>query len=526
MKKRLTILALLLVFALLLCACSGSSTESNTGTTGEQSTGNQSPAAEQKPLTIGTINRVETFDVTQSQMWVDGVNASLIHASLTRYNKDVDGKYEPDVLESIEMAEDGMSAVLTVRDGVKFSNGEVLDAEDIVFTLTSYSQSPYRASYYTNFASFEATDALHVNVKFFRPMFAHKLDFVFSVTYVLPNEYCTEKGIEEFAKNPIFSGPYVISNYDEAAGNIKYTRNPDYYGTPAIIETVKLRFIQDASAATISLEKGEIDYMQPQTSQYNTISTFSNVTTKFQASPVFGYITLNTEQEPFNDPVVRKAFAHAVDREGIAISYSGGNGYRLLDYFWLQYWGEQPANLEPAGYEFDTTKAKKMLEDAGYTLPIDLGSMKIIPSVANPAVVLQQNLLEAGFKVEIEQIDVSAYIPMLMTGDYKVNFMMGFSFDDDPVTGLDNYFTIEQIGLMNFPRYNNPELEKTIKAGIASIDATERYELAAQALNIMCEEVPVVPICSMDQLVVTAKNLVIPQDHIESLRVDTWYWAE
>ena len=537
--------ALALILALALCMALFAGCNSDTGNNDQnnnqqqsnqdnQSNNNSSeqqgsqtqgePAAEQKELTFSYNQKLASWDPIVFNMTAQSYCGDLMYSALVFYDpKEPDG-VTPNVAIAWEELTDAEGWLITIRDDVKFSNGEILGADDVAFTLEQYSVSPYRATNYGMIDHCEVVDATHVRVIFkeannyFIPLLAD--------VYPVEKDYYEQVGSEGWSEKPLFYGPYVMESLDESTGNVTFKKNPDYFGTPGVMETIYYRVIVDQSTAMIALEKGDINYYNLTGNQYAMFKDNKDVDTYFTKTPIFAYLTFNTEVAPTNDPIFRKAIAYALDRESYAITVNGDYGYTYVDTFWSDIWGEDPAP-NAVRYEYNIEKAKELLAQGGYQTPYDLGIIAISATYSDLGVIIQQCLSDVGINCELSTAEGSTWIVDLIMGNYTVEYMNGNNLGDDPVGGLLSAFATDSINGLNLPRYSNPQVDEWLLKARSTKDENEKRELLSKALTQIQEDCPVVPVYVADAIRGVTAGLVLPEEmNAGHMYIERWYWAK
>lgn len=533
MKKAVSLMLALSMTLALLTGC-GSKQDGQDGTDtngdGQEMVStidgkNTVPAAEQKPIVIYSGMKPHTLDPLDFQYGTESTIGDLIYSPLLFAYDDGEDGVRPNIITEYERLTDAEGYLFTIREGVTFSNGEALTADDVAFTLEQYATNAYTATDYEKIDHCEVVDDTHVRVILSEPFNA--LLKLLPDVYVLAKDYYTEVGGSGYSENPVFSGPYVIADRDDATGNMTFAKNPDYYGDGGYVDTIKYRVITDLSTALVAFETGEINTISCSGNTYKALMNNDKVDFLVNPSPIFGQLFFNTSVEPMNDPIFRKAVAYALDNEAFAIAANGTYGYTLVDSCWSDTWGEAPVQVE--SYEYNTEKAKELLAEGGYETPYDLGTLTCTSRWADLCVVIQQCLADAGINVKLESVDGSAWIMGLITGDYKLTYMLENDFSADAAVGFKTFLHSNAIGGTNMTRYNNPEMDKLLDLATATDDPAEKRETLGKIITLLNDDLPAYTVYNVNRGLAVTKGLtfnadeITPDDHEYFYR---WFWAE
>ena len=327
----------------------------------------------------------------------------------------------PDLAEGYEIADDGKTFTFQLKGGVKFHNGRALKAGDIKYsierTVRPETQSP-GAGFYSMIEGFddvqsgeakelsgiETPDDATVVFRLSRPdaTFLHVLALNFA--HVVPQEEVEAAGAD-FGKNPVGTGAFKLAKWT-LGQRLVFERNPDYdkKGLPKL-DKITFEIGQEPLVALLRLQRGEVDILgDPIPSAKflevkNSEEWGDNIVEGGQLQT--GYVTMNVNVPPFDDPKVRRAVNHAINKDRIIRIING----RAV-----------PANqpLPPAmpgyaqdykGYAYDPARAKALLAEAGHEdgVQTELLAMNTDP---NPRIAqaIQQDLAAVGIKAELRPL--------------------------------------------------------------------------------------------------------------------------
>ena len=310
-------------------------------------------------VVIAIGSEPETLDPTQG--WGHG-NAPIVQSTLVRYTSEL--SFENDLATGYELSQDGLTWTFTIRDDVKFTDGEKLTASDVAFTLET-AKAAQGAVDLTYMESAVAKDDKTVVITLSKPTSIF-LNTLASVGIVPEHAYGDDYGM-----NPIGSGPYKFVEW-KAQEQIIFTANEDYYdGVPAIKNVTVVFMSEDAALAAVQAGQVDVAYstatlgttevegyhVEAITSADNRGFTLpvlpAEGKTTESGAPIGNDVTCNSE--------IRQAIAYAIDRQLIADVVLNGFGrpaYSEND--------GMPWNNPEVKIETDVEHAKKLLADAGW----------------------------------------------------------------------------------------------------------------------------------------------------------------
>ena len=345
MKKRVLALVLAAAMVLGLTACGGSEGTASTedGTTAEATTEESGDAAESTEVAASTGEKIlsvqvgpdpETIDPALNSA-VDGGNM-LLHAFECLLAVDQDGKLIPGQAESWETSEDGLTWTFHLRDGLKWSDGSDLTANDFVYSWKRVCDpmvaAPYAETVLSMVAGYE--EAIAGDLDALQVVAADDQTLV--VTLSAPCSYfgslaafATLSPVQQAtveangdawataAETYISNGPFYVSEWGPGS-HILMSKNPYFWYADAIkLDGIKWNLIEDANAAYSAYQTGEVLMIKDVPTEEIPSLTGSS---DFYVDPIIGtyYLSLNIDREPFNDAKVRKALSLAIDREYVA----------------------------------------------------------------------------------------------------------------------------------------------------------------------------------------------------------------
>ncbi|MEZ5666689.1 MAG: ABC transporter substrate-binding protein [Alphaproteobacteria bacterium] len=426
----------------------------------------------------------------------------------------------PDLAESYEISDDGLTYTFHLRDGVTFHNGRALTAADIKYsierTVNPETLSPGQGFFWmidgfdaaaagetTDLSGITTPDDATVVIRLSQPnaTFLHVMAINFS--FAVPREVVEQYGAD-FGKHPVGTGAYALTEW--ALGQrLVFDRNQAYYreGLPKL-DRIVFEVGQDPSVALLRLQNGEVDILGDGIPPANFVEVSQNPDYADQivegGQLHTGYVTMNVLMPPFDDVRVRQAVNMAINKDRIVRIING----RAV-----------PANqpLPPAmpgydpdyaGYAYDPDGAKALLAEAGLADGFDteLYAMNTDP---NPRIAqaIQQDLAAIGIRVELQTLAQSTVIdaggqpdqaPMIWSGGmaWIADFPDPSNFYG-PILGCGGAVQ----GGWNWAWYCNEELDAMAAEADAMTDparADERLALWSQVYARVMDDAPWAPV--------------------------------
>jgi len=393
---------------------------------------------------------------------------------------------------------DNKTIEFNLKRGIKFHNGEDLKADDVVFTfqriLTQEIGAP-RRGFVDEVESVEGIGDYIVRFKLkcswpvFLQMLVHN--------QIVPKDYLTQVGENEFAKHPVGAGPFKFVE-GELHEQIVLERFDEYYGGadelppvgPPFLERVIFRMMPDASTRLAALEAGTVHIIQG-VPKYAVSQLCSNpdVMVKMTTSTRPKFIDLNVTKPPFDDVRVRQALNYAVDVDTLLAKVVGGLGIILSGPL-------SPANLyaDPnlAPYGYDPAKAEVLLAEAGYKLGDISFVIDAYGSYVETAEVVAAQLQELGMNVAVGIWEYQAVKPFLLNCERQAFLRDWGDSAFDPVGYIEAKWQTHTEGTSagrgNFSCYSNARVDELIEMGASEPDPEKRWVIYSEVQRLIYED--------------------------------------
>ncbi len=314
-----------------------------------------------------------------------------------------------------------------------------------------------------------------------------------------------EKFGAKYIENPVGTGPFKFESW-KRNDTITVVKNEEYWkdGLPKL-DKIIFKVITDNSARLNALVKGEVDLMDGlNPSDVAKVEADSNLQIFERPSMNIGYLGFNVEKEPFDNKKVRQAINHAINKQAILDNFYEGTAEPAKNPIPPSVNGY---NDDIEDYEFDLDKAQKLLEEAGLKdgFKMDLWAMPVprpyMPNGQKVAEAIQADLEKIGIEVNIVSMEWATYLEKTRDGEAPM-FMLGWTGDNgDADNFLYALLDKDSIGSNNYSRYANEDVHKLLIEAQTETDEDKRNELYKEALEIIHDDAPWVPIAhSVPQL--------------------------
>jgi ABC-type transport system substrate-binding protein len=344
--------------------------------------------------------------------------------------------------------------------------------------------------------SIEAVDQYTVKFSLCVPDPAFPSKAAFSAFAIHPSEYLEATGGGgDLIRNPIGTGPYMLEEWT-AGESVTFKRFDDYWGTPAIAETLVFRWNAEAAARLTELQAGTIDGMDnPAPDDFARIREDSNLALYDRPGTNVFYIGFNNTFEPFDDVRVRQAFAMGIDRQRIVDNFYPAGSIVATQFMPPSIFGYTP---EVTWYDFDPEAARALLAEAGYPdgFEVTLNYRDVVRGyLPQPGVVAQDIAAQL-----LENLNVTVNIEVMESGEFldaadegRLAFhLLGWGADyPDATNFLDYHF-----GAGASAQFGNkhPEITEPLAQAAALSDPAARLEIYKVANQAIKDLVPMIPV--------------------------------
>ncbi|MEA2597932.1 MAG: peptide/nickel transport system substrate-binding protein [Thermomicrobiales bacterium] len=436
--------------------------------------------------TFGTGQGFTTLDPHKPGLLNDQSSHAGIWNGLVKMNDNME--VQPDLAESWENP-DPLTYIFHLRTGVKFHNGREMTADDVVFSLDRVKDTA-TGSRWASFALAQYDHAEAVDPSTIK--IVNKNPFPAQVASLTKVKIVAKENVDAIGEKPIGTGPFTVKEFVQD-DRVVLARFADYWDAANVhLDGVILKTVKDPTAIVQALKTGGVDSIwQISTRDAGGVQDDPNLeiyTGKQHA--VVQQLMIDNTQPPFDNAQARKALSYATDREAInEVAFFG---------FFEPHWYDVPLpsshpmfNPDITKAEYNLDKAKELFTAAGVTGDTKLTYQAI--STANPewvvvGEILQQSLAEIGLTVEIEKLDLSAWLDVFVPATDKQwpariisNGNVGHA---DPATFFNGFRNVPE----NYNHYQNTAAQDLMDKAAITVDEAERKSLYFQAQALMADD--------------------------------------
>jgi ABC-type transport system substrate-binding protein len=431
-----------------------------------------------------------------------GRAVSYLFDGLTRFTPDA--KVEPALATRWEVSPDGRSYLFHLRAGVRFHDGSLLHASDVVHSFTRVLDPSNKAGRpwplypiagARAFASRQAAavsgltavDDSTIRITLDTALAIFPKLLAMPVASVVPARVATD-----FGEHPVGTGPWTLVRWQHD-DYVLLARNPDYFGGAPKLDSLMIRIIPEPSTAVAEFESGNVDILyvpEADAPRWEQTDEKKALLTSAPALRLW-YVALNTTRGPLRDMRVRRALNHAVDVRTILDRLVGGRG-RLAA-------GVIPPTLEGADtarapYAYDPAEAKRLLAAAGYPNGFDIELwLPQDPTFARVAESIQSYLAAVGVRAKIVQRESAAAREAARNGQADMIVKDWYADYPDAENFLYPLLHGANRGVGgNVSFYESPAFDRIVSAARTEQDEARRASMYRQADSLAFTDAPMI----------------------------------
>ena len=388
----------------------------------------------------------------------------------------------------------GTKLQFNLRTGIRFHDGTAFTSRDVVasFKRILTDKASLQAPNLQNVGEMEAPNE-HTVILTLKKADANALEDINNRVIM---KHSTAEKMGEADNQPIGTGPFKFTNW-ERSGQFVVRRNESYWRKAPKIDEVIYKAIQEDAARIAALEAGQVDLIS-NIPPHEVTRLKSNPRLRVQQvqglRPIF--LVLSPAYKPLDNPKVRRAITHAIDRDRIIKHVLEGNAYPLNGLLSPQVFGYEPS---AKAFSYDPDKARQLLSEAGFAngFGIDYYSPTgRYPKDREVAQVIVEQLSKVGIKANLKTPEWSIFNTEYKNGKYPI-YLTGRGSLTDADTLFQQYFrtgvTKRVLG------YSNSKLDEILETEQVTFDVKKREKLLWEAHKIILEDAPAVPLWnSMD----------------------------
>lgn len=493
---RLAAAATMVAVALLVAACGGEATTDEASetpaddTADEAATGDVDDDARSTTLRVSYPQEPPNWDYTENTATAN--RALLVHNVVEPLlERQEDGTYAP-LLADVTVSDDGLTYVLELVEAT-FHDGTALTAADVVYSLEYNRASPHAVVSvpFDSVAAIEPDGERTVTVTLEQPS-QRFLEGLSGVSGLI----IAEGTSGDLATQPVGTGPFTFDEWRPDV-SVGLSRFEDYWAELPAFESIDYRFIGDENAALNALRAGDIDLVGAivgdGVEQFESIDETDGLVGLTSPSTNIHYLTLNAEDPVFDDPRVRQAIAHAIDREPILLGGFGGRGEANCVFVNPP---NVPWNSDYCPYPHDPDRARELLADAGsedLELTLKFPQVADFPPIAEIEIA---QLAAVGISVQSQGRDLPTFLDEVLADfDYQLATISG-------APQIDAW-----VGEGRMTRDELPEFDALLAAADAATDLGEWAELRREAVELHADRAYLIPLGNKDDIFAARDDL-------------------
>lgn len=438
-------------------------------------------------VVIGARIVPETIDPARASNANNDFYIAALYDRIVRFSPD--GKIEPALATAWKYAADAKSLTLTIRDDAVFHSGNKLTAKDVAYSLDRLAAiGAGSAGLIADYDGSQVDGDGQITIRLKRPNlnFLGALSTIYVVdSQVVAKQEGSDHGQRWLSTNEAGSGAYTLKAYN-ANQQVQFARFDKHWTKLDARPTeLTIRIITEASAIRDELRAGGIDLgVGVPAIDLQAFESDANFTVQSLPSTRVTIGAMNMQGKVTSDPRVREAIQLAYDQKGHLKAALGG-------------YGQIATSLVPAAmacrvviepYAPDLERAKKLVAEAGATgATLRIAYQPVIPEQRVAGTLLEANLRQIGFKVEVTPVTFSQYLGLIKSADTTPDVAILWDLAPYPSIGpmLARTWGGDRVGVSNFARYANPEVDKLLADGLSQTDpekACKDYEDAQRQI--------------------------------------------
>lgn len=497
-------LTVMLALSIFLSGCGFSDTKKDDGATDKDD-------VKEKVANLSLTNDIP--DLNQV-LTTDGISFSILNNIMEGlYRLDADNAPEPAMAESVDISDDKLTYTFHLRDGIKWSNGEPVTAEDFKYswlramhpeTSGSYADILYNyivggEEYYEGEAdasavAIEAKDekTLEVILKTPTPFFLGLTAFV---TYFPLNEkFIEEIGDDKFAltaESILYNGPFVMTEYNQAQG-VSLEKNEHYWDVDNVdLDKVTMKVIKEQSTALNLYEAGDLDRVYLASADVDSYRDNEEFGTETEF--ISWYLQFNFLEKPFDNVNIRKAFQLAYDQKALTEKILNNGSEPAYGLVASGVYGNDDKTFRELNGDIitpDYEKAKeyltKGLEEIGELPPLEI--LTADDTIAKDTATFLQSEFKKNIDVDVQIVTkpYSGRLDAMRENDYQMGISKWGSDYNDSLDILDLWIGDPPRGLRG--SYSSDEYKSLIDNAIAETDEEKRLQMLMDAEKLMLIE--------------------------------------
>lgn len=414
----------------------------------------------------------------------------------TLMSLDPEAQPYPDLAERYEVSDDGMQYTFFLRPGVRFHNGDELTAEDVKFTFDRLRAPDSGYAYDSQVATIKdvvVVDPRTVRFDLTVPTGPFLTYMAFPGSSIVPKAL-VESG-HDLNAQPVGSGPFKFVSY-QPRSLIVFEKNADFYeeGKPHF-DGLEFHLIPDVTALTNAILSGTINFSNEiPPKDWQTVIATPGLTGQTLEGSRFYWLLPNNSVAPMDDPKVRQAIAHAINRQAIVAGVFFGQATPIVGGV-IPEWNWAYAGLDYFAPTGDPEKTKALLAEAGHPdgFETSLTMASSFPAMVSMAPIIQANLAAVGIKATIATMEIPRYWDEIWAPS---NFDMTAMYWVSPLADPDDfvYNNYASGTALNVQKSSDPAMDEILATAKSAPTQEKRKAAYLEQQEMSLEQMPIVPL--------------------------------
>lgn len=468
-----------------------------------------------KDVVVAVQSNFTTTDPYDANDTLSQAVAKSFYQGLYGFDKNL--KMSPVLADSHTVSKDGLVYTFKLKSGIKFHDGTPFNAEAVKANfdrVTNPENKLKRYTLYKNIAKTEAVDATTVRVTLKEP-FSPFINTLAHPSGVMISPAALAKyGSKGIAQNPVGTGPFKFVEW-KATDYLKVAKWDGYWkpGYPKI-DSITWRPVVDNNTRAAMMQTNEAHFAFPMPPEaLDSLSKKPSLEVTTAPSIIHRYLSMNTQQKPFDNPKVREAINFAINKDALVkVAFSG---YAIPAEGVLPQGVEYATKLGP--WPYNPAKARELLKEAGYPNGFEstLWSAYNYTTAQKVIQFVQQQLAQVGIKVQVRALEAGQRVelvesaPDAATAPVRMYYVGWSSSTGEADWAMRPLLASESLPpkMFNTAYYQNPEVDADIAKALVTTSSAEKARLYGDAQQRIWKDAPWAFLVTEQLLSVRARNL-------------------
>lgn len=461
--------------------------------------------------------------------------SSLIFRGLTRLKQDL--TIEGDLATHWEIKDGGRQVVFHLRNDVFWHDMKPFTAEDVVFTgriLMSKDTTSPHSQRFSNIVEIKALNSKTVSIRYNKPYGSMLESWTIGV---LPKHIFEGRSLNDrdSTDNLIGTGPFRLIKWLHGQV-IQLSPHEAFYGVKPAYKKLHIRILADETTQILEFKNESVDAFEASISQYNVLKEDERYNTYILGATYWVFWGFNLRDKTLGDIKFRQAMSHAIDKHSILKTVYHGLA-RLSN-------GPYPTNAwyfnkDAEVYNYDTKKAEYLLNELGFSknregifarngIPLTLELSTNYESKENVKIaqMIQNNLKEIGIRVAIKTYEWQTFRHRIIEEGTFQSVLLSRKYLYDPDISQLYHSKEAKKGGWNFLYYKNNEIDRLLEKGAETVEKNMRKKIYQNVHYILSREQACVFLYELQDVVVTQKNIILPEEIGLSLFDNIYKWSK